>query len=122
MILRDLLAATLIVAGIASTSVGASLLSPAAGFLTLGALLLGFGVGLGVGDWGTAEPAPAAEPADEELPVAVAAQGSDADEDAIHPFPQADNRPVNPRHPSTGPTLVPIANYLGVRSADDEPS
>lgn len=126
MVTRDILAAALISAGIASVSWGASLLTPAAGFVALGVqlgilgLALGFGEGTGESDEGgdglaaeadSAPPAPAAFDSDLELEAALDDELDDEldDADRSRLLPFTARPPVN----------VPLGNYLGIRSKEE---
>lgn len=120
MVTRDIFAATLLTAGIASVSFGASLVTPAAGFVVLGVQLAALGATLGFWEGG-------AEPADPSLSPAVpswAEPNLDDQDDQDGPLdlldaPVSTPAPIaNPRAPS-GPAMVPLANYLGVRSKEE---
>lgn len=79
---RDILAAVLVLCGVASVSVGGFLIAVPAGFIVLGALLLGLGVAVGFGER-------------EEVPVEAAAAPGEAD--------------VVPSAPPAGPPTAEVA-------------
>lgn len=109
MVARDVLAAVLILVGTASVTAGGFLIATPAGYITLGLLLLGLGVAIGIGEREPTAPAldevpgpPTAASAAPAAPPASASAGGAPAETAA-PAPPADLVAAS----------IPLANYLG---------
>lgn len=113
MVVRDALAAVLIVVGIGAVSWGAGLVTPAAGFVAFGLQLVLLGLALGVGEVrGRAEQAlEAAQEEPESVPIRLYREGPP---EVVPENPPLPARPT-PTTPTNGPAVIPIGSYLGVR-------